>query len=330
MKVLILSVKAGTGHIRAAAAIEQAFKIEHPGVEVMNVEALEYTNAAFGKGYSNAYNRLATNLPSVWGMIYEQLEKKSAVSKTKRISTLFDRMNSARLLKLIKDYRPDRIICTHFFPAETFAAQRRKGKLHARLYVTLTDYDIHTMWIQNGVDHYFVASDEMEFALRAKGVGHAGVSIAGIPIMPVFSEKFPDRATMRERLGLDKKRPVVLVLSGGFGMTPLDETVDLLAREPAGAGQGWHPQTRLGVSPESPSVSHPQTSLGVPPGADSLVASAWRNMSSRQPPAHWTTAQSISTAPDKYSGIIPARAAQTTSNIRPSRSGRSCLPGSRR
>ncbi len=78
-KVLILSAKAGAGHLRAAAAMEQVLKETHPEVETHNVEALEYTNPAFQASFTSAYNKLASDLPSVWGIIYEQMNKKSSV-----------------------------------------------------------------------------------------------------------------------------------------------------------------------------------------------------------------------------------------------------------
>jgi len=228
-RVLILSIKAGAGHLRAAQALEAAFHEEHPGVEVRHVEALQLTSAAFRKTFTGVYERLVKHLPSVWGLIYENLERKPVDSRVKKLTTLFDRANSRKIVKAAEEFAPDRIICTHYFPAEVLAAQRRKGKLATPLYVVLTDYDIHIMWIQEGADGYFVATDEMAYALKAKGVGEASVSVTGIPIMPVFAKTYPDRAAMRAKLGLRAEASTVLVAAGGFGMGEVDRTVALLA-----------------------------------------------------------------------------------------------------
>lgn len=228
-KVLILSTKAGAGHIRAAAAIEQAIRLAHPGIEVRNCDALEFTNPAFQRSYTGTYNRLAGDLPSVWSFIYGQMEKKPVTSKTKRLANLIDRVNCARILKMVRGYDPDAIICTHYLPAEVLSPERRKGKLRAPLFVTLTDYDIHTMWVQEAVDEYFVATEEMAYALREKGIGRAAVRVTGIPIMPVFSQAFLRPEAMRRKLGLRPEVPTVLVSAGGFGMAGVDETVVRLA-----------------------------------------------------------------------------------------------------
>jgi processive 1,2-diacylglycerol beta-glucosyltransferase len=228
-KVLILSVKAGAGHLRAAAAIEQAFQETHPEVEARNVEALEYTNPAFQASFTGAYSKLASDLPSVWGIIYGQMEQKTSTSKSKKFAALVDRLNAAPIVRMVRRYAPDAVLCTHYLPAEILAPLRRKGKLAAPLFVALTDFDIHTMWIQEGVDRYFVATDEMAHALKESGIGSAHVSVTGIPIMPVFSQPHPAPRAMRLKLGLRPEPPTVLLSAGGFGLTRVDQTVAMLA-----------------------------------------------------------------------------------------------------
>ena len=230
-KALILSIKAGAGHLRAAEAIEAAFRETRPQVEVRNVEALEFTNPAFRRSFTGIYNTLAVGLPSVWGIVYEGMEKKDNESKTKKLAALFDRMNSAPLLKMVREFAPDVVICTHYFPADVLAACRRKGTLRAKVYVVLTDYDIHAMWIQQGVDGYFVASEEMAYALEKRGVYGATVCATGIPVMPAFAGKYPAKSVMREALGLKEDFPTVLVTAGGFGMRDVNRTVADLADE---------------------------------------------------------------------------------------------------
>lgn len=228
-RILVLSVKAGAGHLRAAQALTQAIRDRYPNVEIVNADTLEYTNAAFRKGYTEGYEAIVRNLPSVWERIYETLEAKPVDSNTKKLSTLLSRLNAKDLLKFVEGFRPDIIACTHFLPAEVLSAQRRKGKLRAPIYTILTDYDIHSMWIQDGVTGYFVASSEMAHALRAKGIGTASVEVTGIPILPEFAKEYPPRAEMRRTLGLNADRHTVLVAAGGFGMMSADEAVKLLA-----------------------------------------------------------------------------------------------------
>ncbi len=228
-RVLIISAKVGAGHMRAAEALEAAFKRRYPAAQVRNMEALQYTNAAFRKSFTSGYSKLASDLPSVWEIIYETMERKAVDSKTKRFAMLIDRLNTRPLLKAVREFEPSAIICTHYLPAEILGHRVAKGRLDARLFVVLTDFDIHTMWIQKGVERYFVGSEEMAFALETKGIGDAAVSVTGIPIHPVFSEGQGNPKALRSKLGLAPDRRTVLVAAGGFGLSNVEEAVSLLA-----------------------------------------------------------------------------------------------------
>ena len=46
-RILVLSVSAGAGHLRAAQAIELALKELTPQAVVRNIDVLELTNSAF-------------------------------------------------------------------------------------------------------------------------------------------------------------------------------------------------------------------------------------------------------------------------------------------
>jgi len=54
-RVLIMSAGAGTGHIRAAEALELSFAADGRVAEVVNNDALQYTNKLFRDFYSSFY-----------------------------------------------------------------------------------------------------------------------------------------------------------------------------------------------------------------------------------------------------------------------------------
>lgn len=258
-RVLILSTKAGAGHLRAAAALETAFRRDHPAVEARHADALEYTTTAFRNSYTRGYEDLVSRLPSVWGMIYARLEHSGEGSRIKKLSRLNSRLHGVRLRRLAAEFDPDEIVCTHYLPAEILGRLRAGGKLRARLSVVLTDYDIHTMWVQKGVERYFVATEEMAYALRRHGVGEAEVHVTGIPILPAFSETYPPRPAMRRKLGLPDAPATVLLAAGGFGMAPVDVALRALLEETDDARfvalAGRNEKLRAAV--ESVAAAHP-------------------------------------------------------------------------
>jgi processive 1,2-diacylglycerol beta-glucosyltransferase len=83
-----------------------------------------------------------------------------------------------------------------------------------------TDFETHRLWVNQPCDHYFTATDEGACYLHSWGVPREAITVTGIPVHPVFS-KAKDRPTTRQKLGLSGDRPVVLQLSGGFGVGPI-------------------------------------------------------------------------------------------------------------
>ena len=74
-KVLILSASAGAGHIRAAEAVERAFREMSAADEVRHLDTLEYTNKLFRRLYSKAYLDAVNRAPELLGWLYDYLDK---------------------------------------------------------------------------------------------------------------------------------------------------------------------------------------------------------------------------------------------------------------
>ena len=101
------------------------------------------------------------------------------------------------------------------------------------MWVQITDYDAHRMWIQPGIAGYFVGSEEVAFRLRAEGVAAERIHVTGLPVMPSFAV-MPQRADCARRLGFDPARPTVLLMGGGAGLGNLAELAErILAIDPA-------------------------------------------------------------------------------------------------
>ncbi|QEH38878.1 MurG-like transferase [Aquisphaera giovannonii] len=230
-KVLVLSASAGAGHIRAADAIEKALHARGLASDVQNVDVLKYTNQVFRHLYSRAYLDLVNKAPEVLGWLYDRLD---TPGKNENIRLAFDRFNTGPFVKLLDTYRPDVAICTHFLPSEIIGWLKRKGRVDIVNAVIVTDFDVHAMWLNRGSDHYFVALEETREHLVALGVPGEAVTISGIPIDPVFSER-KDPRSMRRKHGLEEGPFTILVSAGGFGVGPVEHIIEALGRLPSRA-----------------------------------------------------------------------------------------------
>lgn len=224
-KVLILSASVGAGHLRAAEALEKAFKQLNLAEEVKNIDVLNYTNPLFRRLYSKAYLDMVNNMPEVLGWLYDSLDKPWENEK-RRLA--LDRLNTLPFINLLKKEKPDLAVCTHFLPSEIISWLKAKGKVNFPQAVVVTDFDAHAMWLCHHYEQYFVALEETKVHLSKIGIPIEKITVTGIPIDPLFSER-KDKELMREKYGLDKNKLTIMVSAGGFGVGNIEHLLQALS-----------------------------------------------------------------------------------------------------
>ena len=95
------------------------------------------------------------------------------------------------------------------------------------MWVQVTDFDLHRMWVHEHIDGYFAANDEVAFRMRACGIDAERIHVTGIPIMPAFGQPL-ERAACAASFGLDAARPTFLLMGGGAGLGSLDTIAERL------------------------------------------------------------------------------------------------------
>ncbi|MGZ5056028.1 MAG: MGDG synthase family glycosyltransferase, partial [Methylobacter sp.] len=213
-RVLIMSAGAGTGHIKAAEALELAFAADGRVAEVINNDALQYTNKLFRDFYSSFYTSLVRSAPNFLGWWYKTSDEPW---HTDRMRHMIDRLNTKPLVRFIREFNPDITVCTHFMPAGIISHLIATQQLQARLSIVVTDLDFHAMWLSRSFHRYFVAIDETKAHLEMLGIPSERITVSGIPIAPAFQQPI-NREEQRLRLGLNPEKPVLLLSAGALGI----------------------------------------------------------------------------------------------------------------
>jgi processive 1,2-diacylglycerol beta-glucosyltransferase len=220
-KILLLSVSAGAGHMRAAEAIRTCADGRPEHLAAKHLDVMNYVSSGFRKLYTEFYLGLVNHHPALWGYLYQVTNDAEPGSKMQKFRRGIERLNTRALLKEIAAFKPDVIICTHFLPAEILAREIRKSCLDCPVWVQVTDFDLHRMWVHENMAGYFAANDELAFRMRAQGIAADTIHVTGIPIMPVFGMEH-DRATCAREFGLDPERKTFMLMGGGAGLGGLD------------------------------------------------------------------------------------------------------------
>lgn len=225
-KILILSVSAGAGHVRAADALVEQFSADQLAPEIVHLDILKYTSKAMRTLYGKAYFDVAKAAPELLGWIYDYLDK--PWKNENRIRAL-ERLNISLLVKVLERIQPDVVVSTHFLPADIITYLRGKKKYACPQAVVITDFDAHALWLNRDVDLYCAACEEERAYLIALGMPPERVVTTGIPIHSEFGVQ-KDSLLMRRKHGLPENNPVILVSAGGFGVTNIEHIVEVLTQ----------------------------------------------------------------------------------------------------
>ena len=222
LKIAILSVSAGAGHVRAAQALEQSILENYPDAEAIHLDVMNYVPKLFRKLYAESYVHIINRYPALWGYMYEKSDLvRSDKSLVKKMRVAIERLNTKKLLKKMIELKPDIIISTHFLPPELISKMIKAGAKIPPSWVQVTDFDLHGLWVNDHMTGYFAASEEVAFRMKARGIPEDIITVTGIPIMPVFSQKL-SREECAKELGLNPEIPTMILMSGGLGVGSID------------------------------------------------------------------------------------------------------------
>ena len=229
-KILILSVSAGQGHVRAAQALESGVKRWFgERAEARHVDLMDLTPPWFRTAYKGAYLKFVNSFPAIWGLLYNRTDNDRAEGIMGQLRRRLESQVSKSLLKIIDEYEPDILVSTHFLPGQVLARWQRKERVKARPHwIVVTDFLAHRFWLEPGQTGYFTATEESAFTMRRRGLENERIFVTGIPIMPEFSDQF-SRPESAAAFGLAPDRITVLLMGGGEGVGVLKDLAAELA-----------------------------------------------------------------------------------------------------
>lgn len=208
--------------MRAAQAVELALREVDPSAEVKNIDVLTLTNKPFRQIYAKAYLDLVNLAPHVLGFVYDYMDRPREKSARDWLRNSFEKINLLKLCDLLECENWDVIVNTHFLPAEIIASLRKKRKIRTPQITVTTDFETHRLWKNDPCDHYTTATEEGAEYLASFGIDPRTITVTGIPVHPIFSRP-KDRAECLKKHGLKDDRPIILQLSGGFGVGPIEK-----------------------------------------------------------------------------------------------------------
>ncbi|UCD06204.1 MAG: hypothetical protein JSV98_02965 [candidate division WOR-3 bacterium] len=200
MKVLILAVPIGAGHMKAAKAIIQALQEIAPRATVRFENCFDWVYPLYGRAYKKIYDFAQKNALGLIKFFYGGVGVESGSSN---FMYYYHKILADRFSQLLKEYQPDYVLCTHFSPGY-FSALFKKD-FGYRMGIVVTDYYVHPHWANKEMDHYFIPHESLIDQIVGYGAKREQVYPFGIPI-GLELEAGVDKKAAHKRFGLSHDR----------------------------------------------------------------------------------------------------------------------------
>ena len=225
-RIILMYISEVSGHRSATMAIEKAIRELHPNVEILNINAFNYTNPISEKVINRIYMEVIKRTPKIWDYLYDN---PSVVKGLENIKKYVHKSNSPKLKKLFDSFKPDLVVCTQAFPCGMVADFKKTYCSNLPLIAVLTDYIPHSYWVYDQVNYYITPSEDVSTRLEKKGVLASKIKAYGIPFDHKFNQKL-NTADIFRKLKLNPAKPVVLIMGGGQGLGPIKTIVKSLEK----------------------------------------------------------------------------------------------------
>lgn len=214
------------GHNSVAKTLTAQFQ-QLPGVTAEMLDLLQLIPSTAHPLLQSSYHGMLTRFPFLYNYLYDWTHQSRVIRYV--ASEIVEKMGWSirkRLNTVLEEMEPTRIVCTHPFGLVLCPAKWDKLPTVG----VVTDYEFHPFWLARVPDALCVPKGLLQKGQLDLMHWRTGVEVVetGLPVRREFCED-TCQLSARQKLGLDPKRPVVLIMGGGTGLGPLEQSVEELS-----------------------------------------------------------------------------------------------------
>lgn len=209
-KILFLPLlQMQSGHHQVADALIDMIKTRKEDIVLKKIDLLSYTNQSLEKIVSSSYIKWIRFAPETYKVFYKNFFNVSTLKE--RSFLLYQLIFLKSLEHLLKEERPDVIVCTHSLPSFLLSQLKMKGKCNIPVINVYTDFFINSVWGREGIDFHFLSNQELKEPLLKKyQIPSEKLIVTGIPIHEAIM-----KSTHKRKQG---DRLKLLVAGGNSGL----------------------------------------------------------------------------------------------------------------
>jgi processive 1,2-diacylglycerol beta-glucosyltransferase len=225
-RALFLSGKFGAGHDTLAEACAAA--LLPYGVESRVIDCMPMLGRGPAVVGNWVFRSLLSSTPIYDGFHFSQLRGNGSLGRFMDRAAV--KVMLPALIGEVDRYAPDLVVSV-FATGASAAVHLKRERPELASVVFMTDSFAHGMWVHQGTDLFLVTSELAAASVR-RYQADARVSVVEAPVRPDFYAA-PSRADARASLDVPPEAHCVLLMSGAWGLGPLDDVARALA------SQGW-------------------------------------------------------------------------------------------
>jgi processive 1,2-diacylglycerol beta-glucosyltransferase len=220
-KILIFYASYGDGHIQVSRALLANFQ-ERGIFNVQMIDLFAKAHPILDAMSRFIYLKSTAYCPTLYGWSYYLTLNMQHDQKAMKWLNSFCIQKFTEIIELEK---PDAIV--HTFPMMSVPESRKPIRVHIPTFTILTDYALHSRWLQSGIDKYFVATEDLGNKMITKGIRKEQITVSGIPIRKIFHEVF-NIDSIFQHYGLEHGKKHILIMAGAYGVFSILKKMILL------------------------------------------------------------------------------------------------------
>eukprot|EP00578_Thalassiosira_sp_NH16_P016896 CAMPEP_0181120700 /NCGR_PEP_ID=MMETSP1071-20121207/24307_1 /TAXON_ID=35127 /ORGANISM="Thalassiosira sp., Strain NH16" /LENGTH=644 /DNA_ID=CAMNT_0023205395 /DNA_START=213 /DNA_END=2147 /DNA_ORIENTATION=+ len=243
LKILFLSSDTGGGHRASAEALADRFRKLFPGTTYDLMDIWSDVDSSWPYCTIRETYKSFSAAPWKWRTLYH-VSNNPFYAKFADYHSYY--MNEELIRERMEEYDPDVVVSVHptmnYIPLFSIRKISEKIGRDIPFFTVVTDFGSgHCTWFNKDVDKMYLASEPIkEIAQHRGAVPDEKIVMSGLPIRYDFAAQadvmgdrtteggIAHRAKIREHLGIDNEKRMVLVMGGGEGVGSLSDIVNEL------------------------------------------------------------------------------------------------------
>jgi UDP-N-acetylglucosamine:LPS N-acetylglucosamine transferase len=225
-RILFLYLPTGGGHVSNAKAMGGVLEKKY-GAQVKIYDPVSAGTLFGGALLEDGYRIASLKVPFVWKAMFKANEIKANMRFAQAFTGAMARLG---LRTILDEWRPTIVVCVHHLLLAEVSRMLRKRPSMRGIVVATDPFVPPAMWAEGHEFPILCYSEEAVDTFKAYGVPAERLSAHSIIINDKFTQRVSEEAKLANKaaLGLDPKKPFVLIAGGGDGIRGADKILEEL------------------------------------------------------------------------------------------------------